>query len=142
MAGAVGMIRNWSFTLFYCSGELWGDVVLSLLFWGLANELTDMEEAPMLYPLFGVGANVGQTISGKMLSMFSGTSASSISQSQRVQVRSPGLDILANHRDRMTCCIPAAHAFLKSAMHAVLLMLHELVQSTYYHCYIHTGFWI
>lgn len=52
------MIRNWMFTLFYCSAELWGDIVLSLLFWGLANELTTMEEAPSLYPLFGIGANV------------------------------------------------------------------------------------
>lgn len=53
------MVRNWMFTCFYCSAELWGDVVLSLLFWGLANELTTIEEAPMLYPLFGIGANVG-----------------------------------------------------------------------------------
>lgn len=55
----VGMVRNWMFTGFYCSAELWGDVVLSLLFWGLANEMTTMEEAPTLYPLFGIGANVG-----------------------------------------------------------------------------------
>jgi ATP/ADP translocase len=60
-AGLVGMVRNWMFTLFYCSAELWGDVVLSLLFWGLANEMTTIEEAPGLYPLFGVGANVPPT---------------------------------------------------------------------------------
>lgn len=57
-AGLVGMVRNWLFTAFYCSAELWGDVVLSLLFWGLANEMTTIEEAPALYPLFGFGANV------------------------------------------------------------------------------------
>lgn len=54
----MGMVRNWMFTAFYCSSELWGDVVLSLLFWGLANEMTTIEEAPGLYPLFGFGANV------------------------------------------------------------------------------------
>ena len=48
----VGMVRNWLFTLFYCISELWGDVVLSLLFWGLANETTSIEDAPLLYPLF------------------------------------------------------------------------------------------
>ena len=58
LAGLVGMVRNWMFTAFYCSAELWGDVVLSLLFWGLANEMTNIEEAPVLYPLFGIGANV------------------------------------------------------------------------------------
>lgn len=83
------MVRNWSFTLFYCAAELWGDVALSLLFWGLANELTNIDEAPMLYPLFGVGANVGQTLAGKMLSMFSGSSNNALSQTQQLQVRTP-----------------------------------------------------
>jgi AAA family ATP:ADP antiporter len=54
------MIRNWLFTAFYVSSELWGDIVLSLLFWGLANETTSLQEAGLLYPLFGVGANIGQ----------------------------------------------------------------------------------
>lgn len=58
------MIRNWLFTLFYCVSELWGDVVLSLLFWGLANETTSIEDAPLLYPLFGIGANIAQTMAG------------------------------------------------------------------------------
>lgn len=60
LAGGIGMIRNWMFTLFYVSSELWGDIVLSLLFWGLANETTTLHEAALLYPLFGVGANIGQ----------------------------------------------------------------------------------
>lgn len=64
LGGAVGMVRNWLFTLFYCVSELWGDVVLSLLFWGLANETTSIEDAPLLYPLFGVGANIAQTMAG------------------------------------------------------------------------------
>ena len=67
LAGLVGMVRNWLFTLFYCASELWGDVVLSLLFWGLANETTSIEDAPLLYPLFGVGANLAQTMAGESL---------------------------------------------------------------------------
>lgn len=64
-AGLVGMVRNWLFTAFYCISELWGDVVLSLLFWGLANETTSIEDAPLLYPLFGIGANIAQTLAGE-----------------------------------------------------------------------------
>lgn len=60
LTGAVGMLRNWTFTVFYCVSEMWGDVGLSLLFWGLANETTSMEHAPILYPLFGIGANIAQ----------------------------------------------------------------------------------
>lgn len=67
LAGAVGMLRNWLFTLFYCVSELWGDACLSLLFWGLANETTRWDEAPVLYPLYGVGANVAQTLAGRAM---------------------------------------------------------------------------
>ena len=37
------------FTTFYVAAELWGDVVLSLLFWGLANEMTTMKEVKNFY---------------------------------------------------------------------------------------------
>ncbi|EIE27375.1 plastidic ADP/ATP translocase, partial [Coccomyxa subellipsoidea C-169] len=87
LAGAVGMVRNWMFTTFYVGAEMWGDVVLSLLFWGLANEMTTMREAPLLYPLFGIGANIGQTLSGKALSMFATFSESRLSYAVQLQAR-------------------------------------------------------
>ena len=101
-AGAIGMVRNWMFTLFYCTSELWGDVVLSLLFWGLANETTNLRDAPLLYPLFGVGANVAQTLAGRILSAFSSTTANKLSYSHQVQacmcmVLALGVGILALH---------------------------------------------
>jgi AAA family ATP:ADP antiporter len=73
----VCMVQNWTFTLFYIAAELWGDVGLSLLFWGLANEITTHDEAPVIYPLFGVGANIAQV----------GTSFSNIGQSLRFHSR-------------------------------------------------------
>jgi AAA family ATP:ADP antiporter len=85
LAGGVGMVRNWTFTLFYCGAELWGDVVLSLLFWGLANETTSIEEAPLLYPLFGLGANVGQAVSGRALSVFHRCTDGLLTPSAQVQ---------------------------------------------------------
>ncbi|GLI68678.1 hypothetical protein VaNZ11_013164 [Volvox africanus] len=75
--GAVGMIRNWTFTLFFCISELWGDVCLGLLFWGLANETTSLTDAPTLYPLFGLGANVAQALAGFVLKFFSGSASHS-----------------------------------------------------------------
>lgn len=65
--GAVGLIRNWTFSLFFCVAELWGDVGLSLLFWGFANEITSLENAPIVYPLFGIGANIAQMLGGLVL---------------------------------------------------------------------------
>lgn len=70
LVGAVGMLRNWTFTLFFCVAELFGDVGLGLLFWGLANDTTAMQDAPVLYPMFGLGANLAQAGAGTMLRMF------------------------------------------------------------------------
>ncbi|CAD7703422.1 unnamed protein product [Ostreobium quekettii] len=77
--GFIGMIQNWTFTLFYCMSELWGDVGLSLLFWGFANEITKMENAKLLYPLFGIGANLAQTLGGLVLKFFSGQGGGDVS---------------------------------------------------------------
>ena len=61
------MIHQWTFTIFYVMSELWGDVILSLNFWVLANETTRTEDAIVLYPLFGIGANVAQLVAGQTL---------------------------------------------------------------------------
>ena len=53
--------------------ELWGDVVLSLLFWGLANETTSLHDAAIIYPLLGIGANVAQASSGFMMKWVTGS---------------------------------------------------------------------
>jgi AAA family ATP:ADP antiporter len=48
----LSVVRNWSFALFYVMAEMWGSVVLSLLFWGLANEVTTVNEARKYYQIF------------------------------------------------------------------------------------------
>lgn len=60
----IAMFRNWSFSLFYILAELWGSVVLSLLFWGFANDTTKVEESKRFYALFGIGANLALEVSG------------------------------------------------------------------------------
>lgn len=63
-SGFIAMLRNWSFAVFYVLAELWGSVMLSLVFWGFANEITKIHEAKRFYALFGVGANVALLASG------------------------------------------------------------------------------
>ncbi|GMI20809.1 hypothetical protein TeGR_g1267, partial [Tetraparma gracilis] len=41
----IAILRNWSFALFYVMAEMWGSVVVSLLFWSFANQVTTVEEA-------------------------------------------------------------------------------------------------
>jgi len=46
-------------------------VVVSLLFWGFANEVTTVKEAKKYYPLFGLGANVALIFSGQYVRLVS-----------------------------------------------------------------------
>jgi AAA family ATP:ADP antiporter len=70
-AGPIAILRNWSYCLFYVMAELWGSVVVSVLFWGFANQITSVEEASQFYPLFGLGANVALIFSGRAVKLFS-----------------------------------------------------------------------
>lgn len=51
--------------MFYVMAELWGSVVVSVLFWGFANTITTVDEAEQFYPFFGLGANVALIASGQ-----------------------------------------------------------------------------
>lgn len=65
--GFVSIYRYWSFSLFYILAELWGTVVLSVLFWGLANDCTPVTEAKRIYALLGVGANFALIFAGPFI---------------------------------------------------------------------------
>ena len=49
------------------AANMWGSVVVSLLFWGFANEVTTVSEAKKYYPLFGLFANVALVFSGQFV---------------------------------------------------------------------------
>ncbi len=63
--GLVAIIRHWPLSLFYVLSELWSAVVLSMLFWGFANEVTSVDEAKRFYAIFALGANFSGIFSGQ-----------------------------------------------------------------------------
>ncbi len=63
-SGLAAAYHNWMYSIFYILAELWGSVVLSLLFWGFANQITKVTEAKRFYSLFGLGANLALLVSG------------------------------------------------------------------------------
>lgn len=71
-SGLIAMFRNWTFTLFYVMSELWGTAILSVLFWGFANEVTHVGEAKRYYGLLMIGANLAGILSGQASVYLSG----------------------------------------------------------------------
>lgn len=65
------VIGSWSYGVFYVMSELWGSVVLSLLFWQFANDIVRMKEAKRFYTLFGMLANFGLIAAGLAVTHFS-----------------------------------------------------------------------
>ena len=64
LKGLVAMFRNWTFTTFYVMAELWSNIILAMLFWGFANQVTRLNEAKRFYGLFGIGANLSGVAAG------------------------------------------------------------------------------
>merc|ERR1712216_1101322 len=67
----LAILRNWTYCAFYVAAELWGSVVVSVLFWGFANQIMEVKEAKQFYPLFGLIANVALIFSGQAVRLFS-----------------------------------------------------------------------
>lgn len=63
--GWVSMLRYWTFTGFYVMSELWASIILNVLFWGFANEVTRINEASRFYSVFGIGSNIATIIAGQ-----------------------------------------------------------------------------
>ncbi len=64
--GAISMYRHWTFALFYVLSELWGSIVLTVLFWGFANEVTRIGDAKRFYAVLCVGGNLAAVLGGQL----------------------------------------------------------------------------
>ncbi|MDB6096928.1 MAG: carrier protein [Francisellaceae bacterium] len=67
--GLAEVIRHWPLSLFYVLAEIWSTIVLSMLFWGFANEVTTVDEAKRFYAIFALGANSSGIFSGQLAQM-------------------------------------------------------------------------
>jgi AAA family ATP:ADP antiporter len=58
LKGFVALIRNWTYTAFYVMAELWGTTIMTVLFWGFANEILNIKTAKRFYVLIMIGGNL------------------------------------------------------------------------------------
>lgn len=69
----VAVYRYWMDSLFFLMAELWGQVVIALLFWSFANQISTVYEASRFYPLFSAGGHIGVIASGPIIWYYSQT---------------------------------------------------------------------
>lgn len=75
--GLIAFIRNWTFTSFYVISELWAVTVLSVLYWGYANEISGVHQAKRTYGILNIGSNVAPILGGGLALFFTGQLSSS-----------------------------------------------------------------
>lgn len=63
-SGLIAMVCNWSHSIFYVIAELWSVLVLTVLFWGFANDITPLSQAKRCYGLFNIGSNTAPILGG------------------------------------------------------------------------------
>lgn len=63
----ISIYAYWTDAMFYTIAELWGSIMLSLMFWQFANEITRTHEAARFYALFALLGNLGLILSGFVL---------------------------------------------------------------------------
>lgn len=64
--GFIALVANWPITLFYVFAELWATMMLSVLFWGFANDTTEVAEAKRTYGILNVGSNIAPILGGSI----------------------------------------------------------------------------
>ncbi|MBS0615122.1 MAG: NTP/NDP exchange transporter [Verrucomicrobia bacterium] len=69
--GMIAMLRNWTYTTFYIMAEMWSTMMMTILFWGFANDVTPLKDARRFYGLFSVGTNFSGIIAGLVIQAFS-----------------------------------------------------------------------
>lgn len=62
----IAVYRNWFHSLFFVTAELWGQVVIFLLFWGFANHIFQMNEAKRTYTLFIAAGDLASISAGPL----------------------------------------------------------------------------
>lgn len=84
-SGLIAMICNWTFTTFYVISEMWSVLVLTVLFWGFANDITPMSQAKRCYGLLNIGSNMAPILGGVLANFFIQRSlASSVSSASHL----------------------------------------------------------
>ena len=69
--GLIALFRNWTFTLFYVMSEMWSTIIMTVLLWGFANDVTSVTDARRYYGLLGISINLSGILAGQVATTMS-----------------------------------------------------------------------
>lgn len=69
-----GLIKFWSFSVYYCLSEVWGTLVVLILFWGVSNRINTLEEAKRFYSPILLVTNLSGFFASQISLYFSNSS--------------------------------------------------------------------
>jgi AAA family ATP:ADP antiporter len=67
----VAVYRDWVNSLFFVLAELWGAMMIGILFWGFANQVNNIKNAMKFYVLYTAGGQMGTMFAGLVVYYYS-----------------------------------------------------------------------
>jgi AAA family ATP:ADP antiporter len=71
LKGLVAIFRNWTYSAFYVMAEMWSTIIMTVLAWGFANEVTSVKDAKRYYGVLGIAINISGIAAGYTVTMLS-----------------------------------------------------------------------
>ena len=66
----IAVYRNWIQSLLFITAELWGSVVILVMFWGFANDITTVDEAKRSYNIYIAAGDLAALSMGPIICFF------------------------------------------------------------------------
>jgi AAA family ATP:ADP antiporter len=66
----IAVYRNWIHSLLFITAELWGSVVILVMFWGFANDVTSVDEAKRSYNIYIAAGDLAAFSIGPIVCLF------------------------------------------------------------------------
>lgn len=90
----ISIFAAWPLSLIYIIGDLWSSIMINLMFWQLANLITNEDTAKRFYPSFGLIGNLGLIASGNLLVFLSTPDVNSLESIKSVAYVSSFVQII------------------------------------------------
>ena len=66
----IAVYRYWAHSLFFVTAELWGQIVIFVLYWGFVSHICSITEAKRTYTIFIAAGDLAQVLAGPLINYY------------------------------------------------------------------------